>query len=189
MKITSIRKNYIQKSRIFLYPLLNIRRGVSVTPVQTYLTWDNVYTVEDCKLIAVYHLRDDKEFKDFEEKKLFNNDLFDNFFELEDGKGAYVFDFSKYKKEFQRTVAGRYSEIDEGYKRKILNFFRNHQGHHRMIESYVNPHLYFEDYAELLKVPIPLLKEVGELCSLPDLKKEMLEIKKKVLNFTSVNNL
>jgi hypothetical protein len=58
-----------------------------------------------------------------------------------------------------------------------------------MIESYVSPHLYFEDYAELLKVPLPLLKEVGELCSLPDLKKEMLEIKKKVLNFTSVNNL
>ena len=68
MKITSVRKNYIQKSRIFLYPMLNIRRGVSVTPVQTYLTWENVYTVEDCKMIALYHLRDDKEFKDFEEQ-------------------------------------------------------------------------------------------------------------------------
>ena len=189
MKITSVRKTYIQKSRIFLYPLLNIRRGVSVTPLQTYLTWDEVYTVSDCKLIAVYHLRDDKQFKDFEEQKLFGNPLFEDFFELENEKGAYVFDFSEYKNEYNKMLAGRYSELDGDYKRKILNFFRNHQGHHRMIESYINPKLYFEDYAKILNVPLTLIKEVGELCSLPDLEEEMLKVKKKVLNFTSVNNL
>ena len=90
MKITSIRKSYIQKSKLFLYPLLGIKRGVSVTPVQTYMAWKDIYTVNDCKLIAVYHLRDDNQFKEFEENKLLGNAMFEEFFELDNDDAAYV---------------------------------------------------------------------------------------------------
>lgn len=189
MKITSIRKSYIQKSKLFLYPLLGIKRGVSVTPVQTYMAWKDVYTINDCKLIAVYHLRDDAQFKEFEENKLLGNAMFEEFFELDNDDAAYVFDFSEFKREYKRIVHGKYSMLDEGWKRKILNFFKNHQGHQRLIESYLRPDLYYSDYSELLNVNESLLEEVGELCSLPDLDEEMLNVKKKVLNFESINNL
>lgn len=189
MKLKKLQKQYIQKSRIFLYPLLGIRRGGSTTPVQTYLTWDGVYTVNDYKFIAVYHLRDDEDFKFFEEKKLLGNPLFSNFFELEDNNGAYVFDLSDYKKEYKLIVNGKYSRLSEEFKNKVLQFFKNHHVHHMSILSYLQPQKFTADYARLLNVQESLLKEVGELCSLPDLNLEKLDVKKKILNFESVNNL
>ena len=70
---------YIQKSRIFLYPALDIKRCSSVTPIETYVSWKDNYTVDDNKLICLYHIRQDQEFKTFEKIKLFANSKFDDF--------------------------------------------------------------------------------------------------------------
>ena len=43
MKIQSLYRDYIQKSKLFLYPLLDIKRGVSVTPTETYMAWKGKY--------------------------------------------------------------------------------------------------------------------------------------------------
>tara|TARA_R110002153_G_scaffold35059_4_gene104411 strand:- start:10721 stop:11278 length:558 start_codon:yes stop_codon:yes gene_type:complete len=185
MTISSIYPNYIQKSRLFLYPILGIKRGTSVTPKETYMSWDNVYTLDDNKLIIVYHLREDLEFKNFEEN-IQNNKYFETFFELEDNTGAFVFDLSKHKSEFQKIVKGKYSQVDDDYKNKIIYFFKNHKKHHSYIMSYLYPVRYFNMYGTVLGVPTSLLKEVGELCSLPDLKKEKLIISQKVLNLQSI---
>lgn len=189
MLINSINSTYIQKSRLFLYPLLGIRRGGSITPVQTYMTWDEMYNVNSCKFIAVYHLRDDQEFKVFEEAALMGNMLFENFFELEDGKGAYVFDFTPHRKEYKKIMHGKYSLLDEDYKVKVLKFFKNYKKHHAYIESYLYPELYFSNYATLLRVKISLLKSVGQLCDLPDLTQEVLKTPVKILNLQTINNL
>jgi hypothetical protein len=188
MRLKNIYPEYIQKSRLFLYPILNIRRGSSVTPIQTYMSWDNVYTTNDCKFIVVYHLRDDADFKAHEEK-LIKHKLFDGFFELDDGTGAYIFDFSELESQYKNIINGKYSKLADAYKAKILLFFRNHSKHHTYIESYLYPEKYFRDYAKILNVETSLLKQVGELCSLPDLTKEKLEVKSKVLNFETINNL
>lgn len=188
MRLSKIYPEYIQKSRLFLYPILGIRRGSSVTPVQTYMCWDNVYTLEDYKFIVVYHLRDDKAFK-IHEEKLVSHKLFDSFFELDDNNGAYVFDFTGLKKEYKKIINGQYSALIDEYKAKVLLFFRNHSKHHAYIESYLYPEKYFKDYSKILNVEESLLEEVGELCSLPDLSKEKLEVKSKVLNFETINNL
>ena len=66
MAITSLYKDYFQKSRIFMYPILEIKRGASVTPIETYLSWEDQYSLCDRKLICHYHLRDDSEFTVFE---------------------------------------------------------------------------------------------------------------------------
>jgi hypothetical protein len=65
-KITDIYQGYFQKSKVFLYPALGIKRGSSVTPIETYLEWDDI-KIEDRKLICLYHLRDDEEFLGYEE--------------------------------------------------------------------------------------------------------------------------
>ena len=178
MKLTSLYPSYIQKSRLFLYPILRIRRGVSVTPVQTYITWEDKYSLKDYKFIVLYHLRDDKEFKHFEQEKLLNNPLFETFYELDDDLGAYIFDFSEYKADFKKIINGKYSLISDEYKKTILAFFKNHRRHHTYVESYLHPKKYFSNYAELLAEKtdkssmIKLLASVGELCSLPDLTQE-----------------
>lgn len=189
MKITTVSQKYAQKSRLFVYPLLGIRRGVSVTPVGTYLTWRDMYTVVDCKFIAVYHLRDDAAFKQFEKRYLIGNRHFDNFFELEDGDGAYVFDFKEYKMDYKMIVNGKYSKITPANKIRIAAFFKNNHVHHQSIHSWLYPERFHKDYAKVLGVDLSLIKQVYETCSLPDLRQENLEVKKKVVNFATVNHL
>lgn len=179
MNIKKLPKNYIQKSRIFMYPLLSIRRGVSVVPKDTYMSWDNVYKAEDCKLICNYHIRTDREFKIFEEVKLLGNDLFEDYFTLEDGSCVYVFDFSKHQSQHQLILAGQYSKLNTNYKKEILNFFKNNISNHTMIKSYLYPDKYYKQYAKLYDVTPELLADVKELCSKPDFEKETFKIKKK----------
>jgi hypothetical protein len=177
MKINSLCRDYIQKSKVFLYPLLGIKRHNSVTPIQTFMSWNPHYNFSDSKLMMQYHARDDHEFKVFEDVKLFNNPLFHNFYELEDNTNVYVFDFSdKYEEDFQRVVDGKYSELSPEVKKKILNFFKNQSGHHVYIESYLHPKKYFPMYAEILNVEIEHLKHCGELCDRPAFEKETLEL-------------
>jgi hypothetical protein len=61
-------------------------------------------------------------------------------------------------------------------RRKILTYFAKSSGNYAYIESYLFPDNHFKKYAELLDVPVALLKSVGELCSKPDIEKEMLMI-------------
>ena len=192
MRLPSIYPKYIQKSKLFLYPILRIRRGVSVTPVQTYITWEDKYNLHDYKFIVLYHLRDDKDFKQFEEQKLLNNPLFETFHELEGELGAYVFDFSQYKEAVKKIINGKYSLLTNGYKRTLLGFFKNHHKHHAYLESYLYPEEYVENYASILAEPKDidsmesLLRNVGELCSLPNLESERLEVKEKIIIFDSI---
>lgn len=188
MKLKTLQSKYVQKSRVFLYPLLNIKRGVSVTPVETYLSWDGYYSIDDCKFICVYHVRNDTEYKRFTEHVLKTNPLYEEAFLLEDEKIAYVFDYSSFREDYNRVVKGRYSKLSPFAKQKIAEFFKGHIKHHAYISSYLAPDKYYDQYAHLLKVDTWLLKSVGELCSIPDLTSENLVTNKKFTNFEVVNN-
>src|SRR6056297_4344594 len=133
MKIKSLQSKYIQKSRIFLYPLLGIKRGVSVTPIQTYMAWENIFSFDDNRLMCVYHTREDLEFKNFYKQVLLKNKYFEDFFNLEDGTGVFVFDFSPENETFQKIVNGKYSKLDEKSQGKISNFFKHHYTHHMYV--------------------------------------------------------
>ena len=189
MSIISLYKDYYQKSTLFLYPALKIRRGSSVTPIGTYLAWGDIYKPEDKKLICIYYLRDDKEFMHFEKDKLIGNDLFDRFIPLEDDKGAYVFDYSSLGDDYECVLNGKYSEISIDYRLSIMVFFAGNRDHAAYIESYLYPKKYFGLYAELLCAnprDVPemeiLIRSVGELCTPPDLEKETVNEQLKTLN-------
>ena len=139
-----------------MYPLLEIKRGSSVTPIETYLSWENQYSLSDRKFICHYHLRDDPEFTQFEKEKLLGNKLFYDFKQVEDNKGVYVFDFSPYSKDWECILSGKYSKLSSDYKRRIENF-------------------YGRTYSEMIGINESVLKEVGELCSLVDFDRETLK--------------
>lgn len=175
----SVQKKYIQKSKIFLYPLLGIKRGLSITPIQTYMAWDKEYSVKNHKFICVYHMRTDKEFKQFEKKVLLANPFFSDWYESEDSKNIYIFDFSSIAKDFDKIINGQYSEVSRVSKVAILNFFQNHTSHYELLMSYLMPATSYDEYSFLLDVPVYLLENVGELCNPPDLIAETLNVNKK----------
>ncbi len=182
MQIKTLQKKYVQKSKIFMYPHLGVKKGHSIIPTATYLCWKDMYEVKDQKVIATYHLRDDKAFKLFEEVKLLKNPKFHDFFELENGLGAYVFDFSDDGDDYKKIINGQYSKLSDDFKKVILDYFRTEKAYQVRLASYLKPDKYIKTYSELLNVSEEIIREVGELCNKPDIEKETLTVSKKIIN-------
>lgn len=181
--IKSLYTKYTQKSRMFLYPFLGIRRGVSITPIESYVSWTGISELQDKNLICVYELTDEDNFKLFEKTKLLSNPKFVNFYELPDNKGAYLFNFSNEEKLWNCFVKGKYANMPDENKKTILKFFEGNISNHNLITSYLYPEKYYETYAHHLAVPVEVLKEVGQLCSPPDFSKENLSSDVKQIQF------
>lgn len=191
MAIETLYRDYIQKSRLFLFPILNIERGGSVTPIETYISWKDHYGPTDYKLICLYHLRDDAEFRAFERLKLLGNSKFHDFKQLKDNKGLYIFDLSNHKEDWDKVVSGQYSKLSEPHKKRIQEFFGNAGTSYPYIESYLYPEKYHAMYAEILserkdrKEMEESLRYVNELCDKPSWELEQLEITVKDLEITN----
>ena len=174
MVIDAVYKDYFQKSRIFLYPMLDIRRGACVIPEQTYLSWDGYLRPEDAKLVTVYPKRTDTEFMNFEKNVLLKHSRICDYVNLNDTQSILTFDLSDLAENYELFMKGKYSQMNKDVKRKILNFFDRNSGNYVYVESFLFPEKYFALYAGLLNVEVSLLREVGELCSPPNLEKENL---------------
>jgi hypothetical protein len=187
MVINTLYSKYFQKSKIFLYPLLGIKRGTSVVPSETYLGWNNIYTPEDMKLICLYEMRQDQDYKRFEANVLLKHTRLHDYKVINSEQTVFVFDFSDLKEDWDHLINGRYSKLSKQTKETILGFFEQYSGNYVYINSYLNPENWFERYSEILGVDKKLIEEVGELCDKPDLDKECLLIV--VANLENINIL
>lgn len=174
MDVKNVYEKYFQKSKMFLYPILKMRQGSSIVPIQTYMAWQDMYELGDYKLICVYHNRKDAEFKAFEDKHLLSNQLFYDYFLLPDDMVAYVFDLSEYSHDYRLIALGQYSELSSEFKFKVINFFSSNPHHAAYIDSYLYPERHYYTYAELLNCDVDILVNVGQLCSPPDFSQETL---------------
>jgi hypothetical protein len=186
MTVTNLRKEYFQKSRIFLYPMLEIKKGSTILPEETYIAWEEVIKPEDRKLICLYDIEKNPTFKAFEKVKLFGNKKFDNFMEDNQDKGIYIFTMEDIKDDYDLFINGKYSLTSESFKNKILNYYGENSSSYEIIMSYLYPEKYFETYAKLLNVDVNLLKEVGELCAPITLKQETLSLKTEDLKIPDI---
>ena len=177
MIINTLYKKYFQKSKIFIYPLLGIKRGTSVVPSETYFGWNDTYTPEDMKLVCLYDTRTDLEYKNFESNVLLKHTRLYDYKVINTEQSVFVFDFSDLKEDWEHLIKGKYSKLSKKTKATILNFFEQYSGNYVYINSYLNPENWFERYAEILDVDKNLIEQVGELCDKPDLEKECLLIK------------
>ena len=190
VKIKELNRVYYQKSKLFLYPLLGIPRGGSVTPVKTYLRWEGKYTTVHRKLMVAYRLRDDEEFEVFDKTVLRTNPRFEEFYKVNDDFGIYVFSFTNMLdfEAYGQVAKGEYSALNANFKKMIERFFSDNRRNKEQIKSYIYPSRYYEDYAELLTVPSARpqdkydredmedeLRRNGELCTVPDFDKETLK--------------
>ncbi len=185
MAVKSIYSKYFQKSKVFLYPLLGIKRGVKVIPSETYLTWDPYYIAEDMKLLCLYHPDGSHDYLEYEKNVLLKHTRLIDIKDIDKTNKLFIFDFSDIKNDWDNFIKGKYSQIDKETKSKILGFFDKGSANHVYMKSYLNPNQYFDDYAECLGVEVELLKKVGELCAKPDINKETILInqaEKEIIN-------
>jgi len=188
MALSSVYKKYFQKSKVFLYPILGIKRGVSVVPTETYISWQGYYTSEDMKLICVYDVRTDSEYKQFEKNVLLNHNRLNDYVKV-GNQLVLTFDLSDLGDDWFHFINGRYSKISMNLKQKILTFFDKYSGNYAYMHSYLIPEKYFNNYAELLGVEPEMLIQVGELCTKPDMDKETLFLEPADLGDLSENKL
>ena len=188
MALTSVYSKYFQKSKVFIYPLLGIKRGLSVAPKETYVAWEGHYKPEDMKLICVYDYREDEEYKKIEKHILLEHNRLSDYIKVK-AEVIITFDFSDLDHDWFHFINGRYSEIETKVKQKILGFFDTHGGNYAYMHSYLIPEKYYDNYAELLSVDVETVHEVGELCDKPNINNETLILDIADLNDIQENNL
>lgn len=174
MSIKTVNPDYFQKSKLFLYPVLGIAKGKSVSLIETYISWNDKIKPTDCKLICLYYLRKDPEFINFEKVKLLNNKYFSDFYEIVEDKGVYIFDLNEYKDDWIYFLNGEYSKLSYKLKTQIINFQPRNTENYAYVNSFMYPEKYFGIYKNLLDVSIETLKHTGQLCDPPDFTKESL---------------
>lgn len=174
MEIDALYTSYFQKSKVLMYPLLGIKRGCPAIPEQTYLAWGSKITLEDMKFITVYAKRADIEYLNFEKNVLLKHPRICDYIVLNSEQVLFTFDFSDLKHDWNKFINGQFSKLNQELKRKIRDHFDKNSSTHVYVDSYMFPEKYFSLYAKLLGADEELLREVGELCSKPDLEKENL---------------
>jgi hypothetical protein len=179
---------YFQKSKVFLYPLLGIKKGIRFVPIETYIKWENSLISSKDILVCAYAIEQTtNNTEEIERKEAFNvfvreylekNELYHSRHNT-DNLELIVFDLSYFKKDLQKFREGKYSEFSLITKRIIMEFFGDTGTISEYMESYLYPEKYYEIYSEILNIPFSILEEVKELCDKPNLEKE--DFKKQVL--------
>lgn len=177
---------YIQKSKCFLLPLIEVRMNNKIKPVNTYIR-DDIFTEYDYKLILPFKRDESGEFY-FYERELLESPCFDtdNYYETKQHQ-VYVFDLSRYEEDFKRFLAGKYTTFSTKSK-SLINMYwgkpieRKFEKHPR-IECYLNPgskihdgQSGYERMSQELGVSVTLLETVKELLDRPDMKKETFNV-------------
>ena len=165
---------YFQKSKVFLYPLLKLQKGIDFVPEQTYISWDKFYKPKDMKFMCLYNAKMDSKYIEFESKYIKNHPLLEAYFNLGNDQHIYVYDFSKYKHDFNSFIDGKYSKFSINTKEIITKFFGTVGNISQYVESFLSPSSFHEIYAEALGVELSLIETVHELCSVPNIEKETL---------------
>lgn len=163
---------YFQKSKVFLYPLLKLKKGIDFVPEQTYVAWDKLYSTEDIKFMCLYNAKRTDKYQKFEQLYLKSHPLLESYFQLDDEKHLYIFDFIDYKYDYKAFIEGKYSKFSLKTRDIIKEFFGSVGRISDYVLSFLEPEEYHADYSEALGVDIKLIKQVHELCSPPDIEKE-----------------
>lgn len=106
-----LEKTYIQKSGLFLFPLLGIKRQKYLRPEQTYISDPSQDILQDDMYLIVVYPKGLSDFEAFEYKCLLSNRYFDKYYET-NSHHVYVFDMAEYwASDFQKFVRRKVFKI------------------------------------------------------------------------------
>jgi hypothetical protein len=132
---------YIQKSKTFLWPVLDIKSE----PIETYLKFGDInHTKESRILIALFHNKNPKYVK--EKLKIENSKFYDFTFE-DDEFDIVTFNMYSFKSDYDKIINGNYSEISNEYKLFISVVEKN-----KMVLKCLEPKNNYKEVANILGV-------------------------------------
>lgn len=169
-------QSYLQKSSLFCYPILGIRKHSRFVPSGTYFALKDYYSVSDCRLICIYNNCDQTGFENFSESVIKSSKLFEKVFRISKSQRVYVFNFSLCKPDWDLILMGKYSRLSNGYKNAILDFHKDFEYDRGVLEKILNPDKYYEEFSEIFNVPARVFEEVKEVMDKPNLEKESFKI-------------
>jgi hypothetical protein len=171
MKITlESLKEYVQKSKLFAFPLMGIPKKPKV--IETYFGINGLKLCDGYALVLLYH-NEDPDYPahriQLEKNKFFDFIVKDEEFDI------VVFDLSPIKSDYNRIMNGEYSKLSKTA--KILVKLNNTD---EKASMGINPEYYYKDLAELLQYPEECFENT-EIISSPDMSNEILNVSEKVL--------
>jgi len=177
-QLKDLYSKYFQKSRSFLFPILGLKKAATFLPLQVYLTWEGMYTLEDKMLIVTYRNSKDLNWEKYLVETLMANQMFNDYHETEDSNVIIVsFDLKVIAEDYDHVVEGKYSRIGKLLKKKIRDFYAYNSPEWAYMESFLFPENYYTMYSKILNVEEEHILHTGQLCDLPNLEKETLKLK------------
>lgn len=175
--IKKLYSKYFQKSRAFLMPILGIKKNTPYPTINSYMCWENVYLLTDYKLVLTYYVSNDAKWDQYLLNTLMNNQMFDEYHEVNDEIIAVSFDLHSRKDDYEHVLFGRYSKLSKMTKTRIRDFYGYDSPEWAYLESFLYPDKYIGTYSKLLDVDPKHINHTGELCDKPDLEQETLKLK------------
>ena len=165
---------YIQKSKTFLWPLLNLK----VKPIETYLRFGDIKHTPESRILIVLFYNGDPDYlkhkSEIESHKHYDFTFTDDDFDI------VTFNFYSMKDDYDKIIEGKYSQISHEYKLFMSALEKN-----SMVLKCLNPANNYKEFAETLGT-YPEELEGKELLSPPNLNEETIfvtaSIKDKIID-------
>lgn len=158
---------YIQKSKTFLWPLLNLK----ITPIETYFKFGDIELDDQRLLIALFHNENANYVAKKSEIKahpmcdfIFKDDEFD----------LVVFNMYKIKDDYDMLVQGKYSKLSKNFKIIV-----SHTEKSKPVLMCLNPENNYKEFARALGIHEHEL-EGRELLSPPNFEQETIFVLPKI---------
>jgi len=176
--IEKIYSKYFQKSRSFLLPMLGLKKTCAFMPIQSYLSWEDVYSIQDCNLILTYKVSDKYEWEKYLVETLMSNEFFNDYHYTDDPTIVVLsFDLNCIATDYIHVLEGQYSKLSKMLKKKIRDYYNYNSAEWAYMESFLFPDRYIPLYGKILDVEEEHIRFTGQLCDLPNLDKETLKLK------------
>ena len=101
--------------------------------------------------------------------------------------GVYIFNLEDYKTDWDFYLDGRYSMFSSDTKNIIQNYYRSSKKNFVYVDSFLNPHMYYEIYSNILDCKKEILEQVVELCDKPNFDKESLVVDIKKIDLGEIH--
>jgi len=187
--IETLYNKYFQKSKVFLYPILELEKCFNINSTTTYLFLKD-HKEDDMYLYVLFKINDYKSFTLPCRKKIIYNKFFHEIKILSNTEILITFNLFPICSDWEYFIEGKYSKFSKQSKDKILKFFNKDKANYVYVESFLYPEKYFNIYSHLLNVNLYHLEKTGELCDKLDIDKETLNYSSKDLEkYTNTLNI
>jgi hypothetical protein len=192
---------YFQKSKVFLYPLLQLsnRKHDTEHPFESFTHVENaendlefLYSLVDPTVILRFKFDRSNDTED--SRKIWNIGIFDRYsksnrivkkyFSEDMSEIVLVYNLFDLKEDYDLVIAGRYSKISDKAKQRILTYYGEYTPEGKIVSYMLNPERHRKAYAEQMGIKVSDLNPNGEITPMLDLLQETLLLDVSNYNFT-----